>query len=316
MPISSTQSFVDVEEYRAAIRPSNTEFLLTARSQPFRSAVTKVDLIDVGMQRLTENVARVWQILVQTPRTEFVFTAQPGLPIRHRGAELADNEIALIPKGVEVRQCTSGPISVAGLSLPEDSVAPHIKALFGQDLTPPRDHFTFTIPMAMMARLRDLHTAVTGLAETSPDIIANAGVARALDSSLTEAALNCLAAGRLVETRIAQRNHTAIVKRLYELVRKRPEEPIYLLDVCTTLGVSLRTLHLSCYDQLGIGPKRYLLLRRLHQAHKALQTGSPMTTSVTDIAMRFGFWQLGRFAATYRSIFGEPPSATLRRESN
>ena len=316
MPISSTQSCVDVEEYRAAIRPANTEFLLTARSQAFRSAVTRVDLIDLSMQSLTEDVARVWQILVQAPRTSFVFAAQPGLPMRHRGVELADNEIAFIPKGVEVRQRTSGPISVASLSLPEVSVAPHIKTLFRQDLALPRDHFTFSLPLAMMTRLRHLHNAVIGLAETSPDIIVNDGVARALDSSLTEAALNCLAVGRLVEPRVAQRNHAALVRRLYEFVRRRPEEPLYLLDVCATLGVSQRTLHLSCHDQLGIGPKQYLLLRRFHQAHRALQTGAPTTTSVTDIAMRFGFWQLGRFAATYRSIFGEPPSATLRRESN
>ena len=35
--------------------------------------------------------------------------------------------------------------------------------------------------------------------------------------------------------------------------------------------------------------------------------------TVTEIAMQFGFWHLGRFAGTYAAAFGCTPSETRRR---
>ncbi len=62
-----------------------------------------------------------------------------------------------------------------------------------------------------------------------------------------------------------------------------------------------------------MSPKRYLLLRRMHFARRALHDGSPGTRTVTEIAAQYGFWQFGRFAGEYKALFGEAPSATLHR---
>jgi transcriptional regulator GlxA family with amidase domain len=50
----------------------------------------------------------------------------------------------------------------------------------------------------------------------------------------------------------------------------------------------------------------------MNLARWALRHASPDAT-VTEVATRHGFWQLGRFAVEYQSLFGEAPSVTLRQ---
>jgi transcriptional regulator GlxA family with amidase domain len=79
--------------------------------------------------------------------------------------------------------------------------------------------------------------------------------------------------------------------------------------------VSERTLRACCTEFLGMSPIRYVLLRRLREVRSALREADPQIENVAEIAHRFGFAQLGRFAGTYRAIFGEAPSTTLQRTS-
>jgi AraC-like DNA-binding protein len=62
-----------------------------------------------------------------------------------------------------------------------------------------------------------------------------------------------------------------------------------------------------------VGRRAYLWLRRMHLVRWALRSADAEKTTVTAIATDHGFWELGRFAVAYRSLFGEAPSAALRR---
>jgi AraC-like DNA-binding protein len=56
-----------------------------------------------------------------------------------------------------------------------------------------------------------------------------------------------------------------------------------------------------------MSPKRYLLLRRMGLARRALRQANPETTSVTAIGTRYGFWELGRFSGKWH--LGDKPEA-------
>ena len=62
-----------------------------------------------------------------------------------------------------------------------------------------------------------------------------------------------------------------------------------------------------------MGPKRFLLFCRMHMVRCALRQGTCADATVSEIATRFGYWQLGRFAIEYKALFEEAPSATLAR---
>jgi len=115
------------------------------------------------------------------------------------------------------------------------------------------------------------------------------------------------------EDRAAQRKHAAIMRRFHRVVEEHLGEPLYVPELCTEVGASLRTLNTCCHEHLGMGPKRYLLLRRMHMVRQVLRQSTLADTTVTEASTRYGFWQLGRLAGEYKALFGESPSDTLAR---
>lgn len=103
-----------------------------------------------------------------------------------------------------------------------------------------------------------------------------------------------------------------ILQRTLQLLDKHADAPLYLHELATACDVSERTLRSAFNEFFGITPKHFLRLRRLHQVRRALRSAEPASTSVSEVLMRFGEWEFGRFAQHYRSAFGELPSQTLR----
>jgi AraC-like DNA-binding protein len=84
-------------------------------------------------------------------------------------------------------------------------------------------------------------------------------------------------------------------------------------DLCLQLRSSKRTLEYAFGDCLGMPPSTFFRLRRLNLCRALLSASDPAVTTVKGIIGGFGFRDSGRFAANYRSHFGEFPSDTLRR---
>jgi AraC family ethanolamine operon transcriptional activator len=104
-----------------------------------------------------------------------------------------------------------------------------------------------------------------------------------------------------------------IVRQLEEFMHAHETEPLCVTDLCSVASASERTIRNVFNKVYGMSPARYLRLRRLNQARRALRDHAGAEVRVTDVAVRYGFLDVGRFAAEYRHMFGEYPSQTLRR---
>jgi AraC family ethanolamine operon transcriptional activator len=105
--------------------------------------------------------------------------------------------------------------------------------------------------------------------------------------------------------------HQQILRRALELLDATPDAPLHISDLCQACGTSERTLRNLFTRYLGMSPHRYLMQHRLHAIRRAILHAHANET-ITEICARFGVWDFGRFAGTYRLYFGELPSQSLR----
>ena len=102
------------------------------------------------------------------------------------------------------------------------------------------------------------------------------------------------------------------VRLVEEYIDAHWQLPISVEHLANATGVGARTIFATFKRHRGYAPFAYLKMVRLKNARELLRSPTE-TTSVTNVALRCGFSNLGHFARDYRESFGELPSVTLAR---
>ena len=313
MPSSKVSAFADPDQYAASIRAADVTAVPTARGD-FHAELTRIDFHRLWMQRFHESGPVVKFSTFHRQRAPIVFLSRPDQPaIQHGGVEVSSGDIVVYGSGVSIHHKTSAACHWGSMSLSPEDLARTSYVLDGRELSAPADTYRVRPDPSFIARLRQLHSAAGGLASAAPEILAHPEVSRSLEEALTRTMIRCLTHGARVDTDRSFRNHVLVMARLEEFFATNPRRPLYLSEICAATNSSERTIQACCREHLGMGPVRYLWLRRMHLARRALLLASEGGATVTSIAMAHGFWELGRFSAAYRGLFGETPLASLRR---
>lgn len=116
------------------------------------------------------------------------------------------------------------------------------------------------------------------------------------------------------EPTIEDRHDTTpvLLRRAIAYIDDNAHIDISTADIARHIYVTPRALQLMFRKHRGCTPSEYLRTVRLHYAHLDLVRGNRLTTTVGQIAGRWGFSHLGRFGVYYRQQYGQSPHDTLR----
>lgn len=103
------------------------------------------------------------------------------------------------------------------------------------------------------------------------------------------------------------------VRRAEDYMASHAAEPLTVAMIASHTGVSVRSLYAGFQRYRGRSSMEHLRRLRMEHVRAALLSPSKPDTTVTEVALRWGFGHLGQFAADYRARFGELPSQTLKR---
>jgi AraC-like DNA-binding protein len=276
----------DPDEYTSLIRGARVEVVVAERGT-FDATITRLDLGGLWMQRGCESMPRTFRAVLSADRVMLWFLGVPQAHVTMQSSDIAHDDLALLAPGEAACWRSHAPSEWASMSLPTDSFQEYGATLIGRDVMPQEFLEVLRPPSDALARLHLRH-------------------------HLIQAAFAAIGGGHS-QVSVRECHLRRIMARFEALIEANPDRAMYLTEVCKAVGVTERTFRTCCQDYLGMSPIRYLTLRRLHQVHRELRNADARATTVTDIATRHGFWELGRFSMSYRELFGELPSTTLHR---
>ena len=308
-------AFADPLPCAAALQSTAQAEILPTERGRFGAEVTQIGIEKLRMQRFAVALPQVITVAASPDRKAIGFLTEANAStLRHCGVEVLPSNILVYGDDV-LHQRSSYDFRYATMSLPAKQFPVLCKTIMGREfLAEPRTSLVRSNP-TLMTRLLKIHKVVGQLARDTPDILQQEEVGRALEEQLIHIMIRCLAEAAGVETTTGDRRYHAIIKGFEDFLAAHPDRPLYLTEICAAIGVAERTLRAACEEHLGMGPIRFLALRRMHLVRQALLLADHTKVTVTRVVTDHGFWELGRFSVAYRALFGEAPSKTLRRST-
>lgn len=245
------------------------------------------------------------------------FMAEGGDQTKVNTTLIGADDIQVYPAGLELLYHASGPSRWVNFTVPEAVLQVGATRRLGFTLTLPRQaaqslHLDAGRRRALTCLVDDaLNVAKRAQSSGGMDPDLAAVIHESLLNGYLDALGNATPAQAAARSVVEQRHHH-LISACERLVLSGEDADVALAEIARRSGYSLRSLELIFRRSVGMTPGRWFMTARLNGALRDL-LAQGQTRSVSEIATKWGFRHMSRFAQYFRQAFGESPRDTLRR---
>ncbi|AAZ26581.1 MULTISPECIES: helix-turn-helix domain-containing protein [Colwellia] len=206
-------------------------------------------------------------------------------------------------------------LNVIAAVFDRDTFSHDIHMLTGQEI--PNDWLIskacLTDPLALTQYATGVNNIINVI-KAKPEVIKTENSLRMINDTILRLAYNVLKVTTpCTEKRVNQSKRCEGVRHVMDYLHHYGQNIPTIPELCKVAKLSERNLQYGFKEYLGVTPIRYLRLLRLNGVRRDLLVNRGKKDKIVDVALDWGFIELGRFASEYRQLFQELPSATLKR---
>lgn len=276
-----------------------------------------VDIWFEGMQLFRETTNRAVSQAGTTWKGSYVV----GIPVNMKGVGLFAKQV-LTPDSIltfhsdmDFTLTTPEQFDVVALAIPEKTLIQALQPRSNDELGRlfPSLPSVMVTPPGQLDELRSCLLSILDPSNFEPGLLAYPQVQKAMSSAIVGHLAEVLgSASEAPPPSRSFKGRYQVVKEATDFALSRTDEPITVSDLCEKFNISRRMLNYCFMEVLNTNPVMYLRTLRLNGVRRELRETVASAQAIRDIACKWGFWHLSRFAGEYRALFGELPSETQR----
>lgn len=255
-------SFGDPDSFAAALNDIGDVALVAPGGGPFCARMTRIVLPRMSLLAAEERQARVAFVTPPDGRVAIMLPCDCGEPPLWNGAPARDGEMVTLGAGARPHWHTRGATRWMAVCLATEALVAGGRVLAGPAFCVPPELHRWRPPTGALRALAGLCRAVVLLTEAHPAMPVDAEAARGVEQELLQMLVACLSAARPEPEPPARRREAELLARLEGLLQAPAARRAGATTLFAALATSEPALRACCRAHLGVGPRRYVSLRR------------------------------------------------------